>query len=80
MFPRRLGYLWGYFNELTWGLTANGMAPPMASWRDVEDFCSSQRLPLTPWEKTVLVRLAAMRASIVSEQQAAKIKANGAQG
>lgn len=79
-FPNRLAYLWALFNEFAWGLVANGMAPPMASWRDAEDFAASQLYPLTPFDKMMLVKLANIRANIQAQQSAEKMKTHGAQG
>jgi hypothetical protein len=68
-FPWSLDYLWTFFHEFSQGLTANGMGPVMASWRDVQDWCEVMLLDLEPWEKKALVRLANLRASIQSEEK-----------
>lgn len=68
-FPWVLDYLWNFFNEFSMGLTSTGMAQVQASWRDVQDWCAAMCLDLEPWEKKALVRLANMRASILSEEK-----------
>ncbi|MEH2580688.1 hypothetical protein V1281_002583 [Nitrobacteraceae bacterium AZCC 2161] len=74
LFPWALDYLWTWFHEFSGGLKANGMAPVMASWGDVQHWCQAMRLDLEPWEKRLLVRLANLRASIQSESDAEKAK------
>lgn len=74
--PRRLIYLWNAFEEFSWGLKANGMGPTMADWQDVENFCVVQALVFAPWEKSVLVKLANIRASVHANQRQAKERAN----
>lgn len=68
-FPWALDYLWSFFLEFSMGLTSNGMGPVMAGWRDVQDWCAAMCLDLEPWEKRTLVRLANVRAMILSEEQ-----------
>lgn len=68
-FPWALDYLWTFFLEFSTGLVANGMAPVMASWRDVQDWCAAMQLDLEPWEKRALIRLSNLRASIQSEEK-----------
>lgn len=50
------------------GLTSTGMAQVQASWMDVQAWCAAMLLDLEPWEKKALVRLANLRASILSEE------------
>ena len=68
-FPWALNYLWELFQELSAGLTSNGMGPPMASWGDVQNWCAAMRLDLDPWEKKALIRLANLRAMVLSEDK-----------
>jgi hypothetical protein len=56
------------------GLTANGMAPVMAGWRDVQAWCEAMLLDLEPWEKKALIRLCNLRAAILAEEKP-KLKA-----
>lgn len=73
-FPWPLDYLWGWFGEFSMGLKSDGMGPVMASWGDVEEYNGAMHLDMEPWEKTTLVRLAYLRASVQSEQQQADMK------
>ncbi|MCK1583271.1 hypothetical protein IVB03_27835 [Bradyrhizobium sp. 168] len=68
-FPWELDYLWGFFNELSYGLKSDGMGPVMASWQDVQAWSAAMQVDLEPWEKKVLVRLAWINAGIQSEKK-----------
>lgn len=74
-FPWAISYVWDWFHEFAGGLKANGMAPAMAGWDDVQHWCQAMRLDLDPWEKRLLVRLANLRAGVQSETDADKAKA-----
>lgn len=68
-FPWQLEYLWAWFLEFSFGLKQDGMGPPTASWVDVEAWCSAMRLDLEPWEKRTMIRLAHLRAVVLSERK-----------
>lgn len=68
-YPWALDYLWRLFDEFSMGLAPNGIGPVMASWRDVQDWSAAMLLDLEPWEKKALIRLANLRASIMSEKK-----------
>ena len=68
-FPWALDYLWSFFQEFSMGLVANGMAPVMAGWRDVQAWCEAMQIDLEPWEKLAIIRLSNLRASIQSEEK-----------
>lgn len=73
-FPWAVSHVWDWFHEFSVGLKANGMAPVMAGWDDVQHWCQAMRLDLEPWEKRLLVRLANLRAGVQSEADAEKAK------
>jgi hypothetical protein len=73
-FPWAISYVWDWFLEFSQGLKANGMAPVMAGWGDVQHWSQAMRLDLDPWEKRLLVRLANLRAQVQSETDAEKAK------
>ncbi|WP_445490193.1 phage tail assembly chaperone [Rhodopseudomonas sp. RCAM05734] len=73
-FPWAVSHVWDWFHEFSIGLKANGMAPVMAGWDDVQHWSQAMRLDLEPWEKRLLVRLANLRASVQAETEAAKAK------
>lgn len=68
-FPWVLDYLWDFFQEFSMGLVANGMAPVMAGWRDVQAWCEAMQIDMEPWEKRAIIRLSNMRAAIQSEEK-----------
>lgn len=56
------------------GLQGNGMAVPGITWEGLTAWCALMRIVLEPWEAQALVRLGALRASVLSESDK-----NGAQ-
>jgi hypothetical protein len=76
-FPFALDYLWELFLEFSGGLVANGMGPVMASWNDVQQWCAAMLHDLDPWEKRTVIRLANLRAIVLSEKEPEKTPRNG---
>lgn len=64
--PRGMIYLWSLFQELSLGLSINGMPPQIVTWQDIKAWREEMNLHLDPWEKLILVRLGYLRASIQS--------------
>jgi hypothetical protein len=69
-----LSYLWDHFNDLTYGLRANGVAPVMASWGDIRDWCEVCQLSLEVFEIKAIARLCYARAMVSFEDQAKRAK------
>jgi hypothetical protein len=71
-FPELLGYLWGWFQEISWGLAPNGFAPPVITWETLRAWQEITRVgELEPWEARTLVQLGMLRASIQAEKSEA---------
>lgn len=66
--PEPLVYLWVLFNELSMGLSINGMAPVVVTWEALQAWSRLTSTALVPWEVRALVRLGTLRASIQSEE------------
>lgn len=75
-FPWAVAHVWDWLQDFSIGLKANGMAPVMAGWSDVQHWCQAMLLDLEPWEKRLLVRLANLRAAVQAEADAEKSKPN----
>jgi hypothetical protein len=67
-FPDELEYLWKWFNDLSLGIAANGMAPVQVTWIDVEMWAAATKRSPTVWEKRALVTLGFTRARVASEE------------
>jgi hypothetical protein len=70
-FPELLGYLWRWFQEISWGLAPNGFAPPMITWETLRAWQAIGQIELDPWEARALVQLGMLRASIQAEKTGA---------
>jgi hypothetical protein len=68
-FPDLLDYLWGWFQEISYGLAPNGFAPPVITWEALRSWQAlSQVGELEPWESRTLVQLGMLRASVQAEK------------
>jgi hypothetical protein len=65
--PDLLAYLWGWFEEISLGLSADGFGPPLVTWEALTAWCGLTRTALEPWEATTLVRLGRIKANVESE-------------
>lgn len=68
-FPWPLEYLWRDFNEIAAGLSANGFAVPSISWDVLQAWSLLRGIALHPGDALTLVRLGALRAEVLSEEQ-----------
>jgi hypothetical protein len=68
-FPSVLDYLWGWFQEISLGLSPTGFAPPVVTWEAVRAWQALMDIgPIEPWEVRTLVQLGMVRASVLSEK------------
>lgn len=74
--PEPLAYLWGWFNQHSYGLSSGGMGPSTVTWEGLAAWSALMKIEMEPWESFVMVRLGYLRALIQSEE---KPKTNGNQ-
>jgi hypothetical protein len=67
-FPDALGYLWRWFQEISWGLAPNGFAPPVITWETLRAWQALSQAELEPWEARALVQLGMLRAAIQAQK------------
>lgn len=68
--PFELEYLWAYFQELSFGLSATGFGPPSITWEALRAWQDLTGVgPLDPWEARTLVQLGMLRASVQAEKK-----------
>ncbi|MEI9804102.1 MAG: hypothetical protein WDN48_06060 [Pseudolabrys sp.] len=60
-------YLWNWFWQILEGVSPNGMVPTAIGWCDLVAWCELTGEAPEPWEARLLVRLASLRAAILSE-------------
>jgi hypothetical protein len=76
-FPSVLDYLWGWFEEISFGLSPNGFAPPVITWEALRAWQALTGVGvLEPWEAKTLVQLGMLRASISAEKTEADNRSN----
>lgn len=66
-FPQPLEYLWLLFVEIADGLEANGWVPPVVTWQSLAAWSQLTGISLQPTEALALVRLGAIRASVIGK-------------
>ena len=71
-FPDDLAYLWGWFCEILSGVASNGFAPAQLSWSELADWCALTGERIEAWEARALIRLSALRVSILVEAEEVK--------
>ena len=64
-----LAYLWEYFNEISMGMSMNGMSYPTISWKCLAAWRELMRIDLEPWEWRALLKLGGLRATVLSVDQ-----------
>jgi hypothetical protein len=67
-FPALLGYLWGWFQELSLGLAPTGFGPAVVTWEALRAWREIMGIDLQAWEARALVALGMLRASIAAEK------------
>jgi hypothetical protein len=75
-FPEPLAYLWDDFREIIGGLQGNGWSYPVITWECLEAWSRLTGRQIEPRECKVIVRLGALRASILNESLKPKDAAN----
>ena len=75
--PDALHYLWGYFCEISAGLSSNGFGPPIVTWEALRAWCEFMAVALAPWEARALVVLGHVRATVDAEEQEKRAKRGG---
>lgn len=75
-FPIEIDYVWGWFCELSTGLSSNGMGPAVVTWESLSAWCLMTGTTLDGWEAKALVRIGFARAAIESEKAEKKAKEN----
>ena len=71
-FPAALGYLWGWFCEISSGLPINGMCVPRVAWADIEAWSRVMRIEVAPWEAAALVAIGNVRCEVESRAMTEK--------
>lgn len=72
-----MDYLWGWFEEISFGLAPNGFAPPVITWEALRAWQALADVgQLEPWEAKTLVQLGMLRASISAEKSEAENRSN----
>ncbi len=61
-------HVWSWFVEIVGGVKADGMGPAMIGWGDLSAWCELTGEVIEPWEARLLIRLSALRASVLSEK------------